>query len=133
MEWPASFLGSTLLESVQLELPAATAAGQSSGPSAGGAAASRPNLSEEALAAWREVKKSKSEPVQLMLSVGHEALKGEPLQPGGSSRPLYQPIGKIVYANPFAVGSAVKKSHLFCYVATEDGSRVGGPNAKYRW
>lgn len=93
---------------------------------------SRPDLSDEVQVAVREARKAKKEDtVPLMLSVTPEALRGEPSGPVGQA--LYQPIGKIVYATPQTSGSALKKAYLFCYIASEDGSRAGGTNAKYRW
>ncbi len=82
MEWQTQYLGSAATVLSEDALAGFTSSG------------ARPNLSNEAQAAAKEVRKSKKEPLNLVLSVTPEALKGEP-QPPASGTPFYQPIGKV--------------------------------------
>jgi hypothetical protein len=112
MEWQATYLGKTEIHGVVIDDPSI-----------------KPDLTEEATAASKEIRKSKRETVLLTLSVQTEALCGNPISDGS---PIYQPIGKIVFVNAHSEGS-IKKAHLFTFVSCDEGCRVGGPNAKYTW
>lgn len=115
MEWPATLLGSIPAQDVVVD-----------------SVESRPDLYDAAHTAVRELKKSKrEESTPMMLSVSPEALRGEPVARSGQT--LYQPIGKIVYAGAITTGGALKKSYHFCFIASEEGSRAGDTNAKYKW
>eukprot|EP00730_Choanoeca_flexa_P013050 TRINITY_DN4919_c0_g1_i1.p1 TRINITY_DN4919_c0_g1~~TRINITY_DN4919_c0_g1_i1.p1 ORF type:complete len:714 (+),score=177.96 TRINITY_DN4919_c0_g1_i1:166-2307(+) len=110
MEWQATYLGKTEVQNVVIDDPGV-----------------KPDLTEEATQAAKEIRKSKRDTASMTLSVKSEALCADPISDGS---PIYQPIGKIVFVNAHAEG-ALKKAHLFTYISCDEGCRIGGPSAKY--
>ncbi|EDQ86905.1 uncharacterized protein MONBRDRAFT_27690 [Monosiga brevicollis MX1] len=110
MDWPTTFVGSVPVPNIVIDDPW-----------------HKPNLEEETLVAIKEARRLRKEAIAMKVLVTPEALCGEPIN-GGS--PVYQPIGKIVYVNAHTEG-ALKKQYMFTFVASDEGTRIGGPHATY--
>eukprot|EP00039_Didymoeca_costata_P029334 m.24212 g.24212 ORF g.24212 m.24212 type:complete len:678 (+) comp7586_c0_seq1:249-2282(+) len=87
-----------------------------------------PDLREAVIQACKDIRKSKSDHINMKLSMNQEALVGLP-EEGGA--PLYQPVGKIVYILSYADQSFVKKSHMFSFVSSDEDSTTGDSWSTY--
>ncbi|EGD74975.1 hypothetical protein PTSG_12550 [Salpingoeca rosetta] len=111
MEWTVTYLGSTDVRDLDLDETQPV-----------------PDLTPQLQQAVKEIRKAKRHHDQLAISVNPDCLCAQPRQAGGPT--IYQPIGKIVFVNPLTEG-AFKKAYMFAYIATTEGTRVGGPHPKY--
>ena len=113
MEWPVTYLGNTEVRGLDLDETEAV-----------------PDLSPQLHQSVKEIKKAKLANDQLAISISPDCLCAQPRKAGGAN--IYQPIGKIVFMNAISEG-ALKKSYTFAYIATTEGTRIGGPHPKYVW
>eukprot|EP00054_Salpingoeca_dolichothecata_P027434 m.201367 g.201367 ORF g.201367 m.201367 type:complete len:786 (-) comp25963_c1_seq5:1366-3723(-) len=85
------------------------------------------NLTDEAINMCTKLRKGKHEHIPMSLTVGQGSLQGTP---SDNSPLFYQPIGKIIFLHSHTE-RALKKIHLFSYVASADGCRYGAQDATY--
>lgn len=90
----------------------------------------QPDLTEQATLTSKMIRKSKHDHTVFSLSLSTNALQGSPQS--SDARPLYQPIGRIVHILAH-MEKALKRTYLFTYICTEEGSCYGSLNAKYIW
>eukprot|EP00050_Salpingoeca_kvevrii_P006496 m.289784 g.289784 ORF g.289784 m.289784 type:complete len:705 (-) comp12189_c0_seq1:223-2337(-) len=112
MEWTVTYSGSMEMPNLQVDTRAA-----------------KPDLTEEAIAMCKEIRKNKkNEPRStLNLFVDPDSLQGTPVGPG---QPFYQPIGRVIFVHAHTE-RGMKKSHHVTVIATAEGSVFGSPNSKY--
>lgn len=111
MEWSVTHNGSYVLEGLEIN-----------------PGAQRPDLTEQTIAASKEIRKGRH---------GHDTITvrvspppSAALESSNSAKPLYLPIGKIIFVHAHQDGS-LKRANLFSLVCVAEESRVGGPRPQY--